>query len=164
MRTFYIKTLGCKVNQYEAQVIREGFLRQGYSEAADVDNADVCVVNSCTVTSVSDSKSLRAIHSAVRKGKCVVATGCMMEDKDLDLARIAGTRFIIKNKDNLLIMVVEIGEDVKQKILELMSIPGIEIEEIAKEVNLEYDQVIEILSEEYLKHNLDYGRRLCCRF
>ena len=61
-------------------------------------------------------------------------------------------------------MVVEIGEDVKQKILELMSIPGIEIEEIAKEVNLEYDQVIEILSDEYLKHNLDYGRRLCCRF
>ncbi|MBU4312965.1 MAG: tRNA (N(6)-L-threonylcarbamoyladenosine(37)-C(2))-methylthiotransferase MtaB [Candidatus Omnitrophica bacterium] len=99
MKRFCIKTLGCKVNQYEAQVIREGFLRQGYVEAANVDDADIFVVNSCTVTSASDSKSLKAIRSAIKKGKCVVATGCMIEDRDLDLSKLIGARFIVKNRD-----------------------------------------------------------------
>ena len=98
-KKFYIKTLGCKVNQYESQVIREGFLRDGYTESESIDSADVCVVNTCTVTSVSDSKSLRLIRRAVENGKCVVATGCLVEDKTLDLSKLPGVRFIIKNKD-----------------------------------------------------------------
>ena len=98
-RKFYIKTLGCKVNQYESQVIREGFLRDGYTESESIDSADVCVVNTCTVTSVSDSKSLRVIRKALENGKCVVATGCLVEDKTLDLSKLPGVRFIIKNKD-----------------------------------------------------------------
>lgn len=96
---FYIKTLGCKVNQYESQVIREGFLRQGYKEADSVDEADICVVNSCTVTSTSDSKSFRIIHSCLRKDKCVVVTGCSVEDKELDFSKLVGVRFIVRNKD-----------------------------------------------------------------
>ncbi|NQV04721.1 MAG: tRNA (N(6)-L-threonylcarbamoyladenosine(37)-C(2))-methylthiotransferase MtaB [Candidatus Omnitrophica bacterium] len=98
-KKFYIKTLGCKVNQYESQVIREGFLSDGYLEAGGIDEADVCVVNTCTVTSVSDSKSLRLIRKALENSKCVVATGCLVEDKSLDLSRLSGVRFIIKNKD-----------------------------------------------------------------
>lgn len=61
-------------------------------------------------------------------------------------------------------MVSDVSEDLKKEIFELISTPGMEIEEIAKTLNLEYNQVMEILSDEYLKHNLDYGRRLCCRF
>ncbi len=61
-------------------------------------------------------------------------------------------------------MSMEISEEIKKKICELISIPGIEIEEISKEVDLDYDKVMEILSEEYFKYNLDHGRRLCCRF
>jgi len=99
MTSFYIKTLGCKVNQYEAQLIRENFLRQGYVEAEDLDNADICVVNTCTVTSTSDSKSYRLINSGIKKDKCVVMTGCLAEDKDLDLSRLKGVKYIIKNKD-----------------------------------------------------------------
>ena len=99
MTSFYIKTLGCKVNQYEAQLIRENFLRQGYVEAEDLDNADICVVNTCTVTSTSDSKSYRLINSGIKKNKCVVMTGCLAEDKDLDLSRLKGVKYIIKNKD-----------------------------------------------------------------
>ena len=98
--TFYIKTLGCKVNQYESQVIRENFLRNGYAEAEDLNEADIYVVNTCTVTSVSDSKSLRLIRQALNKNnKCVIVTGCMIEDNDLDLSRLKGVKFIIKNKD-----------------------------------------------------------------
>jgi len=56
-----------------------------------------------------------------------------------------------------------IDVDLKKKIFELISTPGIEVEDIAKSVNLEFDEVMEILSEEYLRTNLDFGRRLCCR-
>ena len=99
MNTFYIKTLGCKVNQYESQVIRESFLRNGYKEAKGLDDTDFFIVNTCTVTSVSDSKSLRLIRKALKKEKCVIVTGCLVEDEFLDLSSLSGVRFIIKNKD-----------------------------------------------------------------
>ena len=67
-------------------------------------------------------------------------------------------------------MTEEISEEIKNEIFRLVSTPGVEIEDIPDRVNkvfkieLNYDKVMEILSDEYLKHNLDYGRRLCCRF
>jgi len=60
-------------------------------------------------------------------------------------------------------MTIEITEEIKKKICQLISTPANDIEEIAKKVNLDYDTVKEILSEEYYKCNLEYGRRLCCR-
>ena len=47
-------TLGCKVNQYETQYVREGLSRLGYRDAVDGEAADLCVVNSCTVTAEGD--------------------------------------------------------------------------------------------------------------
>ena len=67
-------------------------------------------------------------------------------------------------------MTEDISEDVEKEIFRLISTPGIEIEDIPEIVNknyntqLDYEKVMEILSNEYLKHDLDYGRRLCCRF
>ena len=61
-------------------------------------------------------------------------------------------------------MTEEISEEIKKQIFELISTPGVEIEDIVKELNLDYDKIMKILSDEYLRHDLDYGRRLCCRF
>ena len=47
---FFLKTYGCKVNQYESQLIREGFLSKGYQETDNIEDADICLVNTCTVT------------------------------------------------------------------------------------------------------------------
>ncbi len=64
----------------------------------------------------------------------------------------------------------QITEEIKKEIFRLIAIPGIDIEDIVKEINnnfntnLDYEQIMQILSDEYLKNNLDYGRRLCCRF
>jgi len=100
MKRFYIKTLGCKVNQYESQVIRENFLKDGYTEAEDSDDADICVVNTCTVTKVSDSKSLKSIRSGIgKKNKIIVATGCMVDAKDMELRKLKGADFIVRNRD-----------------------------------------------------------------
>ena len=67
-------------------------------------------------------------------------------------------------------MVVEISKEVQNEIFRLVSTPGVEIEDIPDRVNkiyatkLNYEDIMKILSDEYLKHNLDYGRRLCCKF
>jgi len=61
-------------------------------------------------------------------------------------------------------MINEISEELKNKIIQLISTPGLEIEDIAKMLTLEQDIIIKILTEEYCKHDLDQGRRLCCRY
>jgi len=58
----------------------------------------------------------------------------------------------------------EVSEEVKKEIFNLISTPGIEIEDIIKKVKLNYDTILNILSEEYFRCNLDHGRRLCCKF
>jgi len=57
-----------------------------------------------------------------------------------------------------------VSEESKKEILKLISTPGIEIEDIVKKVKLDYDIIMNFLSDEFLKHNLEYGRRICCRF
>ena len=61
-------------------------------------------------------------------------------------------------------MTEEVSEETKKEILQLISTPGVEVQDIAEKLNLEYEKVMNVLSDEYLKHNLDYGRRMCCRF
>jgi 5'-3' exonuclease len=61
-------------------------------------------------------------------------------------------------------MTEEVSEELKKEIFELISMPGVEIQDIAEKLNIGYEKVMKILSDEYLKHNLDYGRRMCCRF
>ena len=55
-------TLGCKVNQYETEYVREGLLGAGYVDAREEEIADLCIVNTCTVTSSGDSKSRQKIR------------------------------------------------------------------------------------------------------
>ena len=63
----------------------------------------------------------------------------------------------------------EISCEIKEQIFKLVSTPGVEIEDIPKLINrdfktkFDYETIMNFLSDEYLKHNLDYGRRLCCR-
>ena len=61
-------------------------------------------------------------------------------------------------------METEVSEEAKKEILKLISTPGVEIEEIMKKVELGYDIIMNFLSDEFLKYNLEYGRRICCRF
>lgn len=61
-------------------------------------------------------------------------------------------------------MTVEVSEEVKKEIFKLIATPGIEIEDIVKKTKLDSETILNILSEEYLRCNLDHGRRLCCRF
>ena len=76
---FYIMTLGCKVNQYESQIMSDLLTQNGYEIAADHREADICIVNSCTVTATGDSKCRKHIHRVRRENPdcIIVLCGCM---------------------------------------------------------------------------------------
>lgn len=71
-------TLGCKVNQYETDVMRSAFEKRGYTTVSDDESADIYIVNSCTVTSVADKKSRQKLRHFKRNNQdsIVVLTGC----------------------------------------------------------------------------------------
>ena len=67
MKKFLIKTRGCKVNSYESEFIRNLFLEEGYEEVEE--NADVCIINTCTVTNTADNKSKQVINNIKKNNK-----------------------------------------------------------------------------------------------
>lgn len=74
-------TLGCKVNQYETEQMREQFAAYGYEEGSFDQACDVYVINTCTVTTTSDQKSRQMIRRARRTNPAaiVAATGCFVQ-------------------------------------------------------------------------------------
>lgn len=77
----YFYTLGCRVNQYETDAVREQFFQAGHNIVQDSSKADVCVVNTCTVTGEADRKSRQSLRKMARASKdaIVVAMGCAAE-------------------------------------------------------------------------------------
>ena len=77
---FCIKTLGCKVNTYESELIHNLFIRKGYVYSEE--DADIYVVNTCTVTNMSDRKSRGVIHNIRRNhpNSILVVTGCFSQN------------------------------------------------------------------------------------
>ena len=110
--SFNIITLGCKVNQYESEAVEELFLQKGYEKSNE--NADIYVLNTCTVTKMSDRKSRQMISRARRDNpEAVVAVmGCYSQVKPEEVAAIEGVDIVLgsRNKEN----VVELCEDVLQ--------------------------------------------------
>lgn len=76
--TFKIITLGCKVNTYESNVIRDHLINNGYVEN---DEADIYIINTCTVTNTSDNKSLKELRRVRREhpNSIVIVCGCMSQ-------------------------------------------------------------------------------------
>ncbi len=76
---FAILTLGCKVNQYESQRIRQGLVSAGHIEQAFIEpGADCYIINTCTITHKSDAQTRRVIRRALRLGGRVIVTGCQV--------------------------------------------------------------------------------------
>ncbi len=96
-------TLGCKVNQYETQYVREGLLSVGYSDAGDGEPAELCVVNTCTVTSEGDAKSRQAIRRLARRnpGAKIVVMGCYATRAPAEVAALPGVSQVVTDKREL---------------------------------------------------------------
>lgn len=93
-----VKNLGCKVNAYEAEFVRNLLIKNGYE--IDEENPDIYVVNTCTVTNTSDNKSRKLIRKIRRENKdaILIVMGCALENAKEDLSKIDAD-IIIGNKD-----------------------------------------------------------------
>lgn len=98
-KTFRLATLGCRTNQYETQAYRDQLLAVGYEEAGEGEEADLCVVNTCTVTESADNSSRQQIRKLIRqnpKGQMVV-TGCLAERQPDLIRQIGGVTKVVSN-------------------------------------------------------------------
>ena len=79
--TISFQTLGCKVNRYETDAVRQAFEKQGFQVISDSEPVDVYVINTCTVTAEADRKSRQMIRRARRNNPnaVIVAMGCQVE-------------------------------------------------------------------------------------
>ncbi|MCH7729588.1 MAG: tRNA (N(6)-L-threonylcarbamoyladenosine(37)-C(2))-methylthiotransferase MtaB, partial [Planctomycetes bacterium] len=96
-------TLGCKVNQYETQYVREGLLGIGYQDARDDEIADLCVVNTCTVTAEGDKKSRQVIRQLSRRnpGTRIVVMGCYATRAPDEVAALPSVVEVVRDKREL---------------------------------------------------------------
>ncbi len=97
MRRVSAYTLGCKVNQYDTTAMLELLTRAGYVEVAWGEAADVCIINTCTVTNTADKKSRNIIRRAAKQspGAFVCVCGCLAQDKAQELMRIEGVDAVV---------------------------------------------------------------------
>ena len=98
MKTFLIKTLGCKVNTYESEFIRNLLLLNDYEEVND--NADIVIVNTCTVTNTADNKSKQVINNIKKNNPhaIVVAMGCFCQFKKDTIEELIDADIILGNR------------------------------------------------------------------
>lgn len=103
--------LGCKVNQYESEAIAELFQEKGY-EIVDIDEeADVYVINTCTVTNFGDKKSRQLIRKVKRQNEnaIVAVVGCYAQTAPQELMKVEGVNLVIGTKDRA--QIVEMVEN-----------------------------------------------------
>jgi threonylcarbamoyladenosine tRNA methylthiotransferase MtaB len=103
MPTLRTATLGCKVNQYETQYVREALHRIGYRDAAGPETADLCIVNTCTVTAEGDAKSRQTVRQLARRnpGTRIVVMGCYATRAPEEVARLPSVAEVVADKREL---------------------------------------------------------------
>ena len=97
---FNIITFGCKVNQYESNMMKEYMLHHNFSYEEDLSKCEIIIVNTCTVTNVADKKCLKMIRHLKREysNAILVVAGCSAQNKQ-DLYETLGIDILIGNKD-----------------------------------------------------------------
>ncbi len=111
----FISTLGCKVNQYESQAMLGMLCSEGYQPAEAAEQADVIILNSCTVTGTSDQKVRQTLHRLRRKNRdaVLVLTGCMPQAFPEEAAVLETADIVLGNARR---------REVSKKIQEFLSI------------------------------------------
>lgn len=124
--SFYFRTLGCKVNSYESEAMEELFINNGYTPAASPEEADVFVINTCTVTHVSDAKSRQMIRRAKRKNpnSIVCVVGCYSQVDPEAVSLIEGVDIIIGSKGRS--RIVELVKDFKKNGKKIVSVTDLD--------------------------------------
>ncbi len=123
-KTVAIYTLGCKTNQYESNAIIQKFIEKGYKLVDFEDKADVYIVNTCTVTSISDRKSRQILRRAKQKNKnsILVVIGCYVQVAKDKLEEIEDIDILLGNneKKNIIDYVENFKKEKQEDITDVM--------------------------------------------
>lgn len=100
-KTFRLATLGCRTNQYETQAYRDQLEAMGYREAQGGEEAEICIVNTCTVTESADQSSRHQIRKLSRQNpkSRLIVTGCLAERRPDAIKSIEGVEQVISNHE-----------------------------------------------------------------
>lgn len=118
MRRVAFSTLGCKVNQFETEVVEGLFRDRGYETVDFSSIAEVYVINTCSVTHLGEKKSRQLIRRAIRANSdaIVVVTGCYAQVSSQEIAAIKGVDIVIGTQDrNRIVDAVEEFANLRQK-------------------------------------------------
>ena len=95
---FYMYNLGCKVNSYESNVMKDNLINNGFI-LSSIDDADIVIINSCCVTNTADNKTMKLIrHVRNNYDVILVVVGCFVQSHKDDLSNIPGD-ILIGNKN-----------------------------------------------------------------
>lgn len=103
MKRFHITTLGCKVNQCESAALASMLESDGASAARNIDQSDIVVINTCTVTGKAAMQSRQAIRRAIRRNPnaTIIVTGCYAQTAPQEIQTIKGIDLIVGHADKL---------------------------------------------------------------
>lgn len=115
---YILKTLGCKANFYDTQLIESALLKEGWKpkrSADDSSDVQICVVNSCTVTDEADKQSIKLAKKLKKDfpNSKIIFTGCSAEVDPLGASAQTGIQYVVgnQNKDQLVHWVLKLGQE-----------------------------------------------------
>ena len=103
MKSFYIHSMGCKSNQFEGSIIKENLIKSGFEEVKSIEDADIYILNSCTVTHKSDNEAMYLLRSAKHKNPNILTciTGCVAQIEKEKLLSNDFVDYVVGNDEKL---------------------------------------------------------------
>lgn len=103
MEKYYIHSMGCKSNQFEGSIIKENLNKNGYTEVKNIEDADIYILNSCSVTHKSDNEAMYLLRNARHKNPNIttIITGCVAQIEKERLLEYDFIDFVIGNDEKL---------------------------------------------------------------
>lgn len=99
MKKFYIKSMGCKANQFEGQIVAEKLAESNFVQVSSEKDADIYILNSCSVTHKSDNEAMYLLRHAHNLGLKTVLTGCIAQIEKEKLLKEAFIDYVYGNED-----------------------------------------------------------------
>lgn len=123
MKNFFIKSMGCKSNQFEGEVIVQNLSQAGFSRVLDIKNADFFILNSCSVTHKSDNEVFYILRNAKRLNPQIktILTGCVAQIQKEKLLEYDFIDFVFGNDEKLNLTDL-LNQDTKINVSDIMSL------------------------------------------
>ena len=99
MTSFVLKSMGCKSNQFEGQIVAQNLVKAGFSEAKSLEDAELFILNSCSVTHKSDNEAMYHLRHAKSLGLKTILTGCVAQIEKEKLLQEPFIDYVFGNED-----------------------------------------------------------------